>query len=1156
MPLLEENTLGVPSTSGLFGLTWKPSFGEVVDRFWKDESVLGAMSSPMRQIPTFNPVENYDALADIMETEFEVFITDFAFSKSPQETEYIKGIVRERMHRQAFYEQADFMDVLQAGALTGVLDPINLLMGPTAGAIRGIGTSLAKAARVGAAYGFGQATVTEMGLAQADPTRTFGEAAGNVALTSMASAAILPSFVIPNNIAKRMQAQGNQKAWDAAADSLRENAETGYSEGFTSSFLPLPSPEKFKARGHADGPNVPGADAPRQEPPEPPRTDPEVIFGQNPENKPAFYNRRKNQIFLDREQVAKQFSDKAWLNPKIDGVEPLDSSLFPDEDAWVDFVLRHEHAHSKHKQKKGESTAQYENRINRIALHEERMEDPPTGYEAYGVERFSNMMSPQSRLINSENRNVSKATERLVTTRQYTKANFEGIASEIPVTEGVKEYNHMLVESLANIKWNWLSGRLKSSGQTRDPGMLDTPGFIAKDLYQRFTNGESDEIGLMSFRSEVTKTLWQAEITGAIEHSDMNVTAAAKQVRGFLDFIGQKAVDAGVLRPDQIRKHYVNRMYEQPALRDRRQEFVATVLGWQRINLPAEEVLSTAELNARVDLLLGSPDGMDNSIDTKAIDYEALAKQLNITEEEARQKIADSPKGIFKSRSIEVPDYIIRDFLSDDIDHLLRTYVRLASADIEIVKRFGSLDMKQTFDEIRGNARMMDESEGAEGDDSAKFFNRHRTKAEDEIKELMALRDVIRGTYKLPDDPFSWQSRLARGIMDWNNLTMMGNAAVMSLTDVGKPIMANGLEASFQGMRTFLTDFETFKISAKEAQLAGTAMDLILQTRSLALTMTPDLPQRYTRLERGLGYLTNAYFIANVLSPWNYGIKSMDGVIRIHRVFDLIEQELAGTISQKNLADLRANYIDADMSKRIWAQFERHGDTVNGLRLAQSQAWTDKEALHFFRRGLARAIDTDIVTPQAGDLPLFSYQIMGRLLMQYKSFVATSLNSTLIPGLQMAESRTLFGMMMMVWMGGMVAMLRDKQNGIPTADGPLEFIIDGIDHSGVTSWLGMANSALEAVSNNQMGVRPLLDIGPHWDTQTRWKVGSVLGPTAGQAVRATDIVQDLVTGEVNWRTAENMRGFVPGGNLFYTKMGNVIDFNRMIKTVDDFRDLE
>jgi hypothetical protein len=146
--------------------------------------------------------------------------------------------------------------------------------------------------------------------------------------------------------------------------------------------------------------------------------------------------------------------------------------------------------------------------------------------------------------------------------------------------------------------------------------------------------------------------------------------------------------------------------------------------------------------------------------------------------------------------------------------------------------------------------------------------------------------------------------------------------------------------------------------------------------------------------------------------------------------------------------------------------------------------------------------------------------------------------------------------MMMIWMGGMVSMLRDKQNGIPTAEGPLEFIIDGIDHSGVTSWFGMANSALEAVSNNQMGVRPLLDIGPHWDTQTRWKVGSVLGPTAGQAVRATDIVQDLVTGQADWRTGENIRGFVPGNNLFYLKMGNVIDFNRMIKTVEDFADLE
>ena len=1151
----EHIPLGLAPTTDLGGLTWKPSFEELVGHFWKHENVLGATSSSLRRSPVFAPQRDYDPLEDIKDTEYEVFITDFAFSESPQETEYIKRLIGERMKRFAIYEQADIGDMLGAGVIAGFADPINILIGPTAGVARNIGTSIYKAAKIGGLYGAAAATATELGLAQTDPTRTVGEAAGNIALTSLASAGLLPAVLIPQNVQRRFRLQQGTKSWDTASDSLHENAETGYSAGFTSSTMPVPNAEKMKARGHADGPNVPGRDAPRQEPPEVVDPVPEIIFGKNIEGKPALFNRRTNQVFLDRDQVRQQFDKKAWRSPKIEGVEPLDDSLFPDVDSWIDFVIRHERAHGQHKQRRGESTAQYENRINRIALHDERLDEPPTGYKAYGVEHLSNKLSPQSRLINSENRAVSKAAERLVTTRQYTEANFRGVATEIPVTEDMKAYNALLVESLSTIKWHWLKGRLESRGTTRPPTALDTPRFIGKDLYQQFSKGESDEIGLMRFRSEVTRTLWEAEVTGTIKHVDPHVTAAAKHVRGVLDYMGQEAVNVGHLEPGQLRRHYVNRMYEQPVLRDRRQEFIGLVLNWQRENLPPEQVLSTAELNAKIDAILGAPDGMDNAIGVKAVDYKKMADELGITEEEARLKVAESPKGVFKERSIEVPDHIIREFLADDIDHLLRTYVRLAAADIEIVRRFGRLDMDTLLTDIRTTARMMDEDEAAKSADDARYFNRHRTKAEDEIKDLLALRDVIRGTYQLPDDPFHWKARTLRGVMDINNLLMMGNAAMMSLGDIGKPIMANGVEASFKGMQSFLTDFQTFKVSAKEAQLAGTAFDMQLQTRSLALTMTGDLPQRYTRFERGLGYLTNAYFIANLLSPWNTAIKSMDSAIRIHRVFDLVEQELAGKISKKNLADLRANYIDADMSRRIWAQFERHGDTINGLRLAQTEAWTDPEALRVFRRGLARAIDTDIVTPQAGDLPLFSYNIWGRVLLQYKSFVATSLNATLIPGLQMAQSRTLFGMLMMIWMGGMVSMLRDKQNRIPTAETPMEFIVDGIDHSGLTSWFGVANSALEALSDNQLGIRPMLDVGPFWDTNLRWKVGSVLGPTAGQATRVGQVVSDVVMGEADWRTEKNAWRLITP-NLFYLKMGNVVELNKMFEVMEDFRGLD
>ena len=85
---------------------------------------------------------------------------------------------------------------------------------------------------------------------------------------------------------------------------------------------------------------------------------------------PAFYNSKTNTIRFDREYIeTTQFDEKVWLSPKVEGVKAL-PDIFESPKDWSNFVMLHEIMHTRFSKKAKETTAQYENRINKLALDE------------------------------------------------------------------------------------------------------------------------------------------------------------------------------------------------------------------------------------------------------------------------------------------------------------------------------------------------------------------------------------------------------------------------------------------------------------------------------------------------------------------------------------------------------------------------------------------------------------------------------------------------------------------------------------------------------------------------------------------------------------------------------------------------------------------
>ena len=61
----------------------------------------------------------------------------------------------------------------------------------------------------------------------------------------------------------------------------------------------------------------------------------------------------------------------------------------------------------------------------------------------------------------------------------------------------------------------------------------------------------------------------------------------------------------------------------------------------------------------------------------------------------------------------------------------------------------------------------------------------------------------------------------------------------------------------------------------------------------------------------------------------------------------------------------------------------------------------------------------------------------------------------------------------------------------------------------------------------------MLGAGKPYGSSTRWKIGTLLGPSGGQIYNIFDIMYDVAGGKYNHHTAKNVRRLIPWQNVWY-----------------------
>lgn len=458
-------------------------------------------------------------------------------------------------------------------------------------------------------------------------------------------------------------------------------------------------------------------------------------------------------------------------------------------------------------------------------------------------------------------------------------------------------------------------------------------------------------------------------------------------------------------------------------------------------------------------------------------------------------------RGPMKDRTFNIPDALVTQFLDSNVLSVAERYGRTMAAETELSRRFGRADMRDQIDAIR---RDYGDLRAAAGTDEARL----KALAADEsgaITDLAAMRDLIRGTYKAAENGSDF-GRIVRGLTAFNYIRSMGRVVLSNLSDLYRGATAQGLGRFMsEGVPALIGNLDAVRMSVREAQLAGQVTERVLQNRLATLGEIGDPYRSGTAIERLLQNGTRIGSTWNGMSIFTDMSKSIASIMSQNRILDAV----SGRVSDKRYLAFLG--IDGDLAGRIGREFAEHGEVIDGVRVANTERWSDGHAVRAYRAAVSKEVDSVVVTRSVGDVPLFAHTPLGKALLQFKTYNLASHQRVLLRGMQ--EGRTQFTSMMvgMTSVGLLSAWLRayavggERYERFKTAaENPGYLLGEALDASGFFALPIEAAATVDTMTSVNPIKDPLMAAFPDAPQSGQGvrrigvdPVGRLLGPSAG-----------------------------------------------------------
>ena len=484
--------------------------------------------------------------------------------------------------------------------------------------------------------------------------------------------------------------------------------------------------------------------------------------------------------------------------------------------------------------------------------------------------------------------------------------------------------------------------------------------------------------------------------------------------------------------------------------------------------------------------------------------------------------------GFTKSRSLLIPDERIEDFLESDINHVMESYLRQVGPEIELTAQFGSKDMGEQIRQVSEEYTQL-----IKDAKTPKERAKLEKQREADLRDIEAMRDRLIGTYGAPKDPRSFFVRAGRVARNVNFLRLLGGMTISAATDLMRPVMQHGLSKSLRPMGAMLRNMAAVKVATKDLREMAVGLDYVLSTRTKAIADLTDPYSRRSAFERGLNWGTQKFGNWTLMNQWNSSLKSWSGLIVQSRILDNAQLLAAGKeVPQKEVRKLAQIGIDQSMLRRIGEQFAKHGEDMDGLLTGHSHLWDDRAVREAFQSAVLKDVDSTVVTPGVGDTPLMMSNEVGKMILQFKTFIFAQHNRVIASGIQQGDASFYLGAMGAIALGAMVYVMKQKLSGRDIDYSPNNLVKEGIDRAGMIGWLSEPLNAVENISGGRFGLGAMFGAPPVSRFQSRNAIGALLGPTFDMAGDGAVIANGVLNGEFDSKQVHAVRKVMPYQNLW------------------------
>lgn len=663
------------------------------------------------------------------------------------------------------------------------------------------------------------------------------------------------------------------------------------------------------------------------------------------------------------------------------------------------------------------------------------------------------------------------------------------------------------------------------------------------------------------------KRQFNEEVSKAMRNDKSSIPEAMESANNWrtelYDPIKDDLVELGLLPEDVsvgTAVGYLNRRWNKGKLTANLPKFIDTTAKWLRdedIRLRSEadnaEISIVKATGAERDRLQAIIDRAERkeARDLSDEDYERIAEQIaqriqgtpdgrlpydwKVGEGSSTNKLngANGLRGPLKSRTFQIPDNMVEEFLDNDIEDLGRFYLRNTATDMELVRAFGGADVP-VADALELKMQQKEIADWYTDKQKIAKTDKERMKLEkqkqSDIRDITAMRDRMRGVYGNPDPDNVW-IRAGRATRNLNYMRFMGGVVASSVPDVARIFMAEGIGKTLsKGLLPLAKNLKSFKVSAEEAKRYGVGVDALMGGRSQIIADVADYTQPNTAFERGLQYATDNFGRINLMDYWTTGVKQLHAVTMQNSVIDGL---LKGKVD-KRLARLG---IDDGNAQAIAAELKKHATKVDGVYLSNARNWDSPALERIWGAAIRKESDRVIVVP-GQEKPLFMSSELGKTVFQFKSFMFSSTQRMTIAALQSQDHNSLAGVLMLTSLGMMSYSFKQWNAGREIAEDPVELMIEGIDRSGVLGGIMEINNTVEKLSSNNFGMRAVLGVEvPAARFASRSMSENLLGPTFGSFLDTSLRVANAGLSEDGWNESDTraLRRLLPYQNLTYIR---------------------